>query len=210
MARRLGWLGPSIVGLGAVIAAIAIWWFVSHRPQPGAEIDRIRLDPVTELVIRAEATSDRVFVELHRENKLVWQALVPPYAGRPGAPGVAWSADVLTIRVIRNQRAELFALQIRDAAKLASIKLAPDHGPAIKSTHGPVTLTDRLRSYELVEGEGWHQLVTLDLASGHALWKQELGPAPIDDAGISDGAVWVRQGATTRRFRPLDGAIVSR
>jgi hypothetical protein len=205
MARRLGWIGPIIVGVGALVAAFGIWWFVSNRPEPGPEIDRVALDPVTTLVIREEARSDRAFVELVRDGKLVWRALVPPYAGRRGAPGIAWNADVLTVRVIRDRRAQLFALQIRDAAKLGSIKLAPDHGPAIKSTHGPVTLTDRARSYELVEGEGWHQLVTLDLGSGHALWKQELGDQPIDDAGVVGDTVWVRQGARTRRFRTLDG-----
>jgi len=205
MARRLGWIGPMIVGVGALVAALGIWWFVSNRPEPGAEIDRVTLDPITTLVIREEATSDRAFVELVRDGKLVWQALVPPYAGRRGAPGIAWTADVLTVRVIRGQRAELFVLQIRDAAKLGSIKLAPDHGPAKKSERGPVTLTDRVRSYELVEGDDWHQLVTLDLASGHALWKQELGARPIDEAGVAGDVVWVRQGATTRRFRTVDG-----
>ena len=135
--RRLGLLGPIIVGLGATLAGLGIWWYVTHRPAPGAEIDRVALDPVTSLVVREERSSDRAFVELVRNDKLVWRALVPPYAGRRGASGVAWNADVVTIRVMRDQRAQLFALAIRDAAKLASIKLAPDHGPAVKATHGP-------------------------------------------------------------------------
>ena len=66
-----------------------------------------------------------------------------------------------------------------------------------------------MRSYELVEGDGWHQLVTLDLASGHALWKQELGAQPIDDAGVDGETVWVRQANRTRRFRRLDGIELS-
>lgn len=205
MARRLGWIGPIIVGVGALVAAFGIWWFVSHRPEPGAEIDRVTLDPVTVLVIREEAASDSSFVELVRDGKLVWRALVPPYAGRRGAPGIAWNADALTVRVMRVDRAELFALALRDAAKLGSIRLAPDHGPAVKATRGPVTLTDRVRSYEFVEGAGWHQVVSLDLASGHAVWKQELGAEPVDEAGIDGDTLWVRQGARTRRFRSLDG-----
>ncbi|HEY5936725.1 MAG TPA: hypothetical protein VIU61_18885 [Kofleriaceae bacterium] len=210
MARRLGFIGPIIVGVGALVAAFGVWWFVMHRPVPGPEIDRITLDPVTALVIREEASSDRSFVELVRNGKLVWRALVPPYAGRRGAPGIAWNADALTVRVMRDNRAELFALAIRDAAKLGSIRLAPDHGPAVKATRGPVTLTDRVRSYELIEGDGWHQLVSLDLGSGHALWKQELGAQPVDDAGVEGETVWIRQGARTRRFRTLDGIELAR
>jgi len=155
--------------------------------------------------VRHEAGGERSFIELVRDGKLAWRALIPPYAGRPGAPGVAWNADVLTVRVMRDQRAELFAVSIRDAAKIGDIKLAPDHGPARKTEHGPVTLTDRVRSYELVEGAAWHQLVVLDLATGHALWKQELGDQKIDDAGVEGSTVWVRQGAITRRFGTRDG-----
>ncbi|MEJ7597070.1 MAG: hypothetical protein WKG01_04095 [Kofleriaceae bacterium] len=209
--RRLGLLGPIIVGLGAAISAIGIWWFVNHRPAAGAEIDRVALDPVTSLVIREERSSDRAFVELVRDGKLMWQALIPPYGGRRGASGIAWNADVVTVRVLRDRRAELFVLTIRDAAKLASIKLAPDHGPAIKATSGPVTLTDRVHSFELVSGtEGpgatpWNHLVVLDLATGHALWKQELGAQPVDAAGVEGDEIWVRQGTRTRRFRTRDG-----
>ena len=44
------------------------------------------------LVVRAERSSNRNFVELrHRDGTVAWQAMIPTYAGRPGAPGLAAS-----------------------------------------------------------------------------------------------------------------------
>lgn len=208
MSRKLGFIGPGIVILGAVVAAVGIWWFVSNRPVAGDEIDRVWVDPDTALVVRAERGGERSFVEKVHGGKVVWQALVPLYAGRRGASGLAWSHDALTVRVTRNQRAELFALSMHDAAKIASIRLAPDHGAAVVTTSGPVTLTDHVRSYELVAGSDWHQLVALDLHRGVALWKQELGSAPIEAAGLDGNAVWVRQGTTTRRYDVKSGVAL--
>jgi hypothetical protein len=87
-----------------------------------------------------------------------------------------------------------------DAAKLGGMGLAPDHGPIVEQTEGPVTLTDHVRSYEVVAGPDWHQLVTIELATGKALWKAELGPANVTDGGVADGAVWIAQGSQRRRF----------
>jgi len=204
--RRLGWLGPAIVIAGVAIAGVGTWYMAAARPRVGAVIDTIRIDDRSSLVVRAEQGGDRNFVELHDGDRLVWQALVPPYAGRPGAPGIAWNQTAISVRVLRNQRAEVFALARRDAAKLGSFGLAPGQGPAVIATRGPVTLTDHARSYELVGGAGWHQLVAFDLSTGEALWKQDLGPAEIEDGGLEGGAVWLRQGAGRRAFRVIDGA----
>jgi hypothetical protein len=205
MARgRLGWLGPVIVGIGAAVGALGVWYMVHARPAPGAEIDRIAIDDHHALVVRAEAGGDRAFVELRDDEALVWQALVPRYGGRPGAPGIAWSPTAVSVRVIRDGHAELFALSMHDASKLGGMRLAPDHGP-IAPPDGPVTLTDHVRSYEIVSGPDWHQLVAIDLASGHALWARELGPAPIRAGGVADGQVWIDQGAGPHVFTALTG-----
>jgi len=194
---RLGWLGPAIVGVGAAVAALGVWYMVHAKPVAGAVIDTIPVDDRRALVVRGEAAGERAFVELRDGDAVVWQAMVPRYAGRPGAPGIAWSPTAVSVRVIRDGHAELFALAIRDATKLGGMRLAPDHGP--------VTLTDHARSYELVAGPGWHQLVAIDLATGHALWARELGAAGVVAAGVADGWVWVDQGAGPHSFAQLTG-----
>lgn len=206
MARRnLGWLGPAIVGVGAAVAAAGTWYFVHARPTVGAVIDTIAIDDRRALVVRAETGSDRAFVELRDGDAVLWRALVPHYAGHPGAPGIAWSPSAVSVRVIRDRHAEIFALALHDAAKLGGMQLAPEHGPVADDPGGPVTLTDHLRSYEVVSGPDWHQLVAIDLTSGHALWKRELGPAPVRAGGLAGGQVWIDQGAGRRGFDRLTG-----
>lgn len=203
---RLKWLGPAIVIVGAAVAGAGAYAIVTGRPDPGAVIDRLTVDPETELVVRAEDGGDRNFVELHQRGELKWRALTPTYAGRPGAPGIAWNNVAISVRVIRDGRAEIFALSRDTAAKLGGFKLAPDHGAVTKQQRGPVTITDHVRSYELVEGQGWHQLVAFDLDTGVGVWKQQLGDAPVEDAKIQDGVVWVTQNGTRRGFGAVDGS----
>jgi hypothetical protein len=213
--RRLGWLGPAIVGLGAAVAAVAVWTIATGRPEPGPVIDTIRLDDRAALIVRAEQGGDRHFVELREGDRLAWRALVPPYAGRPGAPGVAWNRTAVSVRVVRGGRAEVFALAMRDGSKLGGFTLAPGKGPAAIATRGPVTLTDHVRSYEIVSGDGWHQLVAFDLSTGEGLWKQDLGATPVDGGGLAGagdtaeeidrGVVWLQQGERRRTFRVTDG-----
>ena len=205
MTSRLGWLGPAIVLVGAAVAALGGWYVVHARPSAGPVIDTLAIDAQRSIVIRAEANGDRAFVELHDGPDLKWQALVPHYAGRPGAPGIAWSPTAVSVRVIRDHHAELFALAMHDASKLGGMRLAPEHGPVVDDPAAPVTVTDHLRSYELVSGPDWHQLVAIDLTSGRGLWSRELGPAPIRSAGLAPGAVWVDQGSGRRFFVTLTG-----
>src|SRR5262249_46681902 len=181
MARRskLGWLGPTIVLVGAAVAGLGGWYMVHARPQEGAVIDTIAIDGRPALGVRGETGGERAFVELRDGDQLVWQALVPRYGGRRGAPGIAWCPTAVSVRVVRDGHAELFALAMRDAAKLGGMRLAPGHGRVADDPSGPITLTDHIRSYEIVSGPAWHQLVAIDLASGHALWARELGPAPV-------------------------------
>ncbi|MGN6110430.1 MAG: hypothetical protein ACTHU0_35330 [Kofleriaceae bacterium] len=205
---RLGWLGPAIVLLGVVAAGLGIWFMVAARPEPGAVIDTIRIDDHRAFVVRAEdgGDGDRAFVELRTGDHLDWRALVPTYGGRPGAPGLAWSESAVSIRVLRDGRAEVFALAMHDASKIGGFKLSPDKGPVVPATTGPVTMTDHQRSYEVVAGHDWHQLVAVDLATGVGLWKQELGAAAVVDGGVDGEVVWIQQGDTRRGFRVRDGA----
>lgn len=206
---RLGWLGPVIVIVGIVAAAAATWFMVVSKPKPGAVLDTIALDRTHALVVRAEDGGDRNFVELRDGDRVVWQAYVPPYAGRPGVPGIAWNDVAVSIRVIRDGRAEIFALAMANGNKLGGMKLAPGKGRVVKQTTGPVTLTDHVRSYEIVAGAGWHQLVAFELGTGEPRWKQDLGGAPIEAGGLDGDVVWIRQAGQTRRFRAVDGAEVA-
>ena len=205
--QRLGWLGPAIAFVGVAVAGVGAWYMVHARPVAGAEIDRIAIDDHRALVVRAEVgSSERAFIELRDGDAVVWQALVPRYGGHPGAPGIAWSPTAVSVRVIRDGHAELFALAMHDASKLGGMRLAPDHGPIADRPDGPVTLTDHVRSYEIVSGPDWHQLVAIDLASGHALWAHELGPAPVRAGGVAGGSVWLDQGDGPHSFDAISGS----
>lgn len=208
--RRLGWLGPAIAIAGAAVAGVGAWYMVSAKPRAGAIIDTIRIDDRGSFVVRAEeGGGDRNFVELRDGARVVWQAMTPRYAGRPGAPGLAWNETAVTVRVQRTDRAEVFALAIRNAVKLGGFKLAPGLGPAEIATRGPVTLTDHVRSYEFVSGAGWSQLVAIDLTTGEGAWKTDLGPALIEDGGLAGGAVWIQQRGRRRTFQTRDGLEIA-
>lgn len=202
---RLGWLGPAIVLVGAAVAGVGAWYMVHARPVAGGVIDTIALDGGESIVVRAELGGPRAFVELHAGDQLRWQALVPHYAGRVGAPGVAWGATAVSVRVVRDGHAEIFALARHDASKLGGMRLAPGHGPVIAATSGPVSLTDHLRSYEIVSGADWHQLVAIGLTDGRALWARELGSGPVRAGGLTGDTVWIDQGSGPRHFALLTG-----
>jgi hypothetical protein len=111
--------------------------------------------------------------------------------------------------VVRNGRAELFALAMHDASKLGGMRLAPEHGPVVDDPESLVTLTDHIRAYEVVSGPDWHELVAIDLTSGRALWSRELGAAPVRAGGVTGAAVWIDQGAGRKCFGALTGATGS-
>ncbi|CAN5269978.1 hypothetical protein BH11MYX1_BH11MYX1_03560 [soil metagenome] len=206
---RIPWLGPVIAVLGVGVAGLGAWYAVHARPEPGEVIDTIAIDPDTKFVLSDEkGNRDRSFIELDHKGEQVWQALIPHYAGEKGRPAVAWNDVAVTVRVERNGRAEVFALSMHDATKLGGFWLAPEHEhEPIAVQPGPITLTDHIRSYELVGGEDWHQLVAVDLRTGKALWKVDLGHWKIEDAGVQTPYVWVVQGTRKdkRWYNVLNG-----
>lgn len=206
MSRRLGFLGPIIVIVGAAVAGLAILYMIHARPEAGAVIDTINVDPTTQIVIRAEQGGNRSFVELHERGTLKWQALIPPYAGAPGRPGVAWSDKAITVRVDRESgRAEVFAFSRSNSARLGSLRLAQAHEPIHIHAVGPVTLTDHVRSYELVGGADWHELIAINLSTGEGVWKADLGKAPISAGGVEADRVWLEQAGKRRWFDAATG-----
>ncbi len=220
MKRRLGWLGPVIVLVGALAAAVGIWWMKTARSEAGKYLDVFALDGETALLVRGERASDRSFVELrHFAGEVAWQAMVPTYAGHPGTPGVAASKVAASVRVVRNGTAEVFGLSMRNASKLGGFKLAsarPRH-PGGHTLSAAVTLTDLRYSFELAgqersekqEVSPWAVLVAVDLDTGRGTWSVDLGAEPITSAGITEGAVWVQQAGQLRGFRTSDGAATT-
>lgn len=205
---RLGFLGPAIVIVGAVAAGLLIWFMQTQRPVAGDVIDTVSIDPQHSLVLRKEATSDRSFIELREGPDVKWQALIPHYAGAPGRPAVAWSDRAVTVRVERNGRAEVFAFARGTAQKLGTLRLAAQHEPIQMHANGPISLTDHVRSYELVGGADWHQVIAIDLSNGTAAWQTDLGPAPIEAAGIEGASLWISQGGRRRTFDVATGREV--
>lgn len=197
---RLGWLGPALVILGAAVAGVAIWFMQTARPVPGEVIDTIPISPTSSIVVRKEATSDRSFIEVRDGDTVRWQALIPTYAGSKGRRAVAWSDQAVTVRVVRDGRAEVFAFAMNDAHKLGAFRIASDHEPITLHEEGPITLTDNVRSYELVGGDSWHQIAAVDIRRGGGVWKAELGKDPITDGGVEPGRVWVEQAGRRRYF----------
>lgn len=203
---KLGWIGPAIVALGAGVAGVGAWYIVHVRPVAGDVIEREVVDDHHQLVVRAEAGGgERAFVELREDEQVKWQALVPRYAGHAGATGLAWGPVAVSVRVVRDGHAELFALSMHDSSKLGGMRLAPAHGPIVDDPASPVSLTDHLRTYEVVAGPDWHQLVAVDLKSGKALWSTELGADPVRGGGVDRDQVWVDQGHGRRGFAVLTG-----
>ncbi len=203
--RRLGLLGPIIVLVGAAAAAAGVYLVVANKPKPGAVIETVVLDSTAKIIVRAEDGGVRNFVELHVGDDLKWQALVPPYGGRPDATGIAYSDVAVSVRVIRDHKAEVFALAIRDSEKLGGIHLGGDHGAIREPSTGPVTLSDHIRSYEIVGGADWNTMTAIDLRNGTKLWTTELGKEPITAGEVTGGLVQLEQAGAKRYFRVFSG-----
>ncbi len=202
---RMRWLGPTILAVGLAVGGAGAWYMFHARPHAGAVIDTFQVDPDSQLVIRSEEGGDRSFLELDRKGSTVWQALIPHYAGEKGRPGIAWNDTAVTVRVERSGKAEVFALGMADAVKLGGFRLAPEREPITTQKKGPITVTDHIRSYEFVGGDKWHELVAVELRTGKALWKADLGHWDVQDAGVETPYVWLVQANQKRWYFMVNG-----
>lgn len=204
MARRnTGWIGIAIVAVGIVVALAGTWYWRHAQPKIGGVLDTLALGDGRTLLVRAEDGGDRNFLELRKGDDVVWQALIPHYPGSPGRPAIAWNAHILTVRVERDGKAEVWALSLLDSQKVGQYHVAREHEPIHTQPTGPITLTDHVRAYEIVGGADWHTLYGVDIETGKGVWQADLGPAAIDAGGVDAGTVWIRQAGRERRF---DGA----
>jgi len=199
------WLGPTILAVGLAVGGAGGWYMIHARPKAGAVIDTFQVDPDSQLVVRAEDGGERSFLELDRKGSTVWQALIPHYIGEKGRPGIAWNDTAVTVRVERGGKAEVFALGMADAVKLGGFRLAPEREPITTQKKGPITVTDHIRSYEFVGGDKWHELVAVELRTGKALWKADLGHWEVQDAGVETPYVWLVQANQKRWYFMVNG-----
>ena len=198
---HLGWLGPAIVLVGIAASIVAVWYMRKSRPVPGETLDTISVDGKRSFVVRKDAEDPRrSFLELRDGDTVKWQALIPRYAGEKGRPAIAWSDNIVTVRVERDGRMEVFAFTMKSSEKVGALRLAPEHEPLALQKTGPITLTDHKRSYEVVSGPGWAQVVAIELDRGQGVWKTDLGPEPIRDGGIEDDKLWLDQGGKRKLF----------
>lgn len=204
--RLLGYLGPAIVIVGIAAAALAVWYMRTAKPVAGDVIDVIAIDATRSFVIREDAKDPRrSFLELRDRDAVTWQALIPKYAGEKGRPAIAWSDNIVTVRVEREGRMEVFAFSLRTSAKVGALRLAPEREPLARQLRGPITLTDHKSSYEIVSGPGWAQLVAIDLDRGKGRWKTDLGTEPVTAGGIDGPKLWVEQGGIRKVFEAGSG-----
>lgn len=213
--RRLGWLGPALLAVGLAAGGTGIWYIRAAKPHPGAVIDTIPIGGGAKIVVSAEEGGDHSFIGVYDGDQLRWQQLIPHYAGRAGRPAVSWSdaGHVLSVRVERDGRQELWALGLPDGEKGGALFLAPEHEPLMsqldletpEDKSLPLSFHDGVRSYELVEGPGWHQIVGIDLPTGKALWKIELGRETVTRVELNGGQIDLYQGEELRRINPFNG-----
>jgi hypothetical protein len=206
---RLGWLGPALIAVGVAVAALGIWYIRHARPVPGDEIDRVELPTGVHIIVRAEQAGDHAFVEIWDGDDMRWTQFIPHYAGTAQRTGLAWAGNVMSVRVERDGREEVWALGLPDGTKGGSLFLAPEREPIERQLDGsdtaPLTLHDDHRSYELVGGAGWHQVIAIDLATGKALWKHELTGARVDGFTLTGDTLEIAQGASHVRLHAVDG-----
>ena len=180
------WLAPVLLVSGVAIAAFGVWFMLHARPTAGAYYEVFALDDRRAVALRHEEGTERSFVELLEIGHGVrWQALIPPYAGRPGAPGIAVSPTAVTVRVHREGKDWVWALSTDDDDKLGEVELiggAPRKGAR---PPGVVTVSDATQSFELV-GDDAHatSITAFRLGDGHPQWKVELGADDVATAWL--------------------------
>lgn len=197
------WLAPALLTLGVAGGALGVWYMMHAHPRAGAYYEVFAIDDHLAVALRAEEGSERSFVELvDRGRGVRWQALIPEYAGRADAPGIAASPTAITVRVRRDGKDELWALSTEDADKLGQVGLLAGAARAGAKPPAAITVSDATQSFELV-GDATHStaITAIQLADGHAQWRVDLGADDVAGAWLGPDALWIR--TTAGKIRGL-------
>lgn len=190
-----------VLALGIGVGSLGAWWVVKARPRPGAIIDALAI-PDGAVVVRHERSSERSFVELYDRDRLRWRAMVPPYAGAPGRPALAYSRRSVIVRTLRGGKPYVFAFDTAGGAKIDSFPLDGDNltGLATVSSGGR-------HAAEIVGQPGGGALVIgVDLDARGLTWRAPLTWQPT--AAWFAGETLVVDGGADRRaaFAAATGA----
>lgn len=206
MARsRLGWLGPAIVIAGLAIGGVGIWIILKNKPKVGAVIEKIDIGKGQELEIRAEDGGVRNFLELYENGQLKWESMIPTYAGDATHRAITWGDIAVSARVLRGGKAEIFALARADGTKLGGVNLGVDHGAIKPGFDGQFSITDGKRSYEIVAGDTWNQVMAIDLQTGRALWKRDFRAPAATGARVQGGNLVIDHDGKSHWFNVFTG-----
>ena len=180
------WLAPLLLAAGVAIGGFGVWFMLHARPTPGAYYEVFAMDDRRAVALRHEEGTERSFAELLEIGRGVrWQALIPPYAGRPTAPGIAASPTAVTVRVRREGKDWVWALSTDDNDKLGEVELIL--GPTRAGAHPPavVTVSDATQSFEFAGDESHSTSVTaIRLADGHPQWRSDVGQGDVAAAWL--------------------------
>ncbi|MEZ4365068.1 MAG: hypothetical protein R2939_02130 [Kofleriaceae bacterium] len=207
MRARLGWLGPIVVVVGLVVGGVGVWWMARSRPTPGPFVDLIAVGDRGAIAVRAEGGGTRNFVELIELGVGArWQALVPPYAGTPQAPGLTVTQRLVNARVVRDGRDEVFTVALVDAVKVGGARLteAWPQAPGGHTVPTVVSVDGVFHTYEVVGDATRHAVIALSRTDGLAAWRHEGTGAIVDAFEVGaklalvnpDGAVVLLDAAT--------------
>ncbi|MBP6634202.1 MAG: hypothetical protein KBG28_27650 [Kofleriaceae bacterium] len=204
---RLGWLGPALLLIGALVGGLGVWWMARARPQPGPYVDVLALDEEWAVALRQQRGSPNFFLELrHARRGLAWRALVPPYAGSADALALAASERAIAVRFTRDGIDHLWALDTKTGQKMGALEL----GPSLPAS-APVRLFGAGdRAYLVVRAGDGLAVRAIDLTRGAPVWSRDVGADEVFAATISDDLLVLARGpggAARTAIRIADGAL---
>jgi hypothetical protein len=197
-----------VMALGLGLGGVGAWWVVHARPRPGEFIDVLATNEGA-VVVRREQASDRAFLEVYDGSRLRWRGMVPRYAGKPGALGVAASRRSVTVRVVRAGHPYLFAFDADTGNKVDSFDLLPPSAPPDEDAYtlpGVATVSDGTRGAEILAAPGGGtQIIGVALDERRLAWKKTLA-GTATDAWITGDTLVVQLGADRHALKLADGA----
>ncbi len=205
------WLAPTLLAIGLAVGGLGVWVMVSSRVHAGAYFEVLATDGPYAVALRHHDDSPRAFLELIEIGHGVrWQAMVPPYAGTPTAPGLAASPTAITVRIRRDGRDELWAMSTRDAEKLGQPGLVPGAPAPGVQPPAVVTVADSVQSFEFA-GAVDHEtsVVGIELAVGAPKWRIELGKVSVRGAWLDAKTLWIDTGAAPLGIDRATGKAVA-
>lgn len=176
MSGRL--LIPLLMAVSLIVGVAGIVWMRTQAPVVADVIDEYRAAQGLLRVRRVADSSNHMLEFRDTTDHVRWQALIPTYAGRPGASGLAMSDTAATVRVVRSGHAELWSFRMRSVpggaagSKLGALDLTQARPASPTSyTVAPVTFaqgaaTDGYLTYEVLGDDTFTEVVVMDLTQG--------------------------------------------